>query len=270
MIAADDATVALRLSIDRRDELGVTRTQTVNRIHRLLLELLPGGAKKDLSAAQAKALLASVRPRDVVGRTRHRLAAEHIAELVAIDQRIKTATTELHELIAATGSTLIELAGIGASGAARLLGDVGDITRFADKGRVASWNGTAPLDASSGDQHRHRLSRAGNRRINHTLHIMALTALRHGMKHAPTTTTKPPPARPTWKRCAALGGSRRWVIQQSLVDPIASSGVFKPSRDVRRPGMARTSNLDTAGIVSLLIGRVARSAHDSAVARNAA
>ena len=121
-----------------------------------------------------------MRPRDVVGRTRRRLAAEHIAELVAIDKRIKTATGELRELIEATGSTLMELAGIGPSGAARLLGDVGDISRSADKGRFASWNGTAPLDASSGDQHRHRLSRAGNRRINRTLHIMALTALRHG------------------------------------------------------------------------------------------
>ena len=168
VIAVDDATVALRLLIDRRDELGVTRTQTANRIHRLLLELLPGGAAKNLSATQAKALLATVRPRDVVGRTRRRLAAEHIAELVTIDKRIKTATTELRELIEATGSTLIELPGIGPSGAARLLGDVGDIGRFADKGRFASWNGTAPLDASSGDQHRHRLSRAGNRRINRT------------------------------------------------------------------------------------------------------
>ncbi|WP_319463131.1 zinc finger domain-containing protein [Micromonospora sp. RTP1Z1] len=43
----------------------------------------------------------------------------------------------------------------------------------------ASWNGTAPLDASFGDQKRHRLSRAGNRRINHVLHIMAIVQLRH-------------------------------------------------------------------------------------------
>jgi transposase len=179
VIAADDATVALRLLIDRRDELGVSRTQTVNRIHRLLLEILPGGAPKFLSAARAKTLLASVRPRDVVGRTRRRLAAELIAELVAIDKRITTADRELLELIAATGSTLLELHGIGPSGAARLLGDVGDITRFADRGRFASWNGTAPLDASSGDQKRHRLSRAGNRRINRALHIMAIVQLRH-------------------------------------------------------------------------------------------
>jgi transposase len=179
VIAVDDATVALRLLVDRRDELGVARTQTLNRLHRLLLELLPGGAKKYLSADQAKALLATVRPRDVVGKTRRRLAAELIAELVNIDKRIKTANRELHELIEATGSSLRELSGIGPSGAARLLGDVGDITRFADKARFASWNGTAPLDASSGDQQRHRLSRAGNRRINRVLHIMAVVALRN-------------------------------------------------------------------------------------------
>jgi transposase len=178
VIAVDDATVALRLLVDRRDELGVARTQTLNRLHRLLLELLPGGAKKYLSVAQAKTLLAGVRPRDVVGKTRRRLAAELITELVAIDKRTKTANRELDELIEATGSSLRELHGIGPSGAARLLGDVGDITRFADKARFASWNGTAPLDASSGDQQRHRLSRAGNRRINSVLHIMAVVALR--------------------------------------------------------------------------------------------
>jgi transposase len=177
-IAADDATVAVRLLADRRDELGVARTQAVNRIHRLLLEILPGGAPKFLSATHAKTLLAGVRPRDVVGRTRRRLAADLIAELVVIDKKIKVTDRELLELIATTGSTLLELHGIGPSGAARLLGDVGDIARFADRGRFASWNGTAPLDASSGDQKRHRLSRAGNRRINRTLHIMAIVALR--------------------------------------------------------------------------------------------
>ena len=59
----------------------------------------------------------------------------------------------------------MDLRGIGPSGAARLLA-VGDIRRFASRDRFASWNGTAPLDASSGSQSRHRLSRAGNRRIN--------------------------------------------------------------------------------------------------------
>jgi transposase len=179
VITADDATVALRLLADRRDELGVARTQTVNRLHRLLLELFPGGAKKFLSAAQAKELLATIRPHDIVGKTRRRLAAELITELTQAGKRIKTADAVLKALVTATGSSLLQLHGVGPSGAARLLGDVGDIARFADKGRFASWNGTAPLDASSGDQVRHRLSRAGSRRINRVLHIMAIVALRH-------------------------------------------------------------------------------------------
>jgi transposase len=178
VVQVDDALVALRLLVDRHDELGRARSQTVNRLHRLLLELLPGGAKTFLSAAQARALLSTVRPRDVAGRTR-RLASELIGDLATIDRKIKAANVQLRALIAATGSGLLELNGIGPSGAARLLGDVGDVTRFADRGRFASWNGTAPIDASSGEQRRHRLSRAGNRRINRVLHITAIVQLRN-------------------------------------------------------------------------------------------
>jgi transposase len=86
-VAVDDETVALRLLVDRRDELGRSRTDLLNRIHKLLLELLPGGAKTFLRADQARALLATIRPRDLVGRTRRRLASELIAELVGIDRR---------------------------------------------------------------------------------------------------------------------------------------------------------------------------------------
>jgi len=155
------------------------RTELLNRIHKLLLELVPGGAKKYLSADQARAILATIRPRDLVGRTRRRLASELISELVTVDKKIKAADKELTELVASTGSNLRKPHGIGPSGAARLLGDVGNIHRFASRGHFASWNGTAPLDAFSGDQQRHRLSRAGNRRINRVLHIMAVVQLRH-------------------------------------------------------------------------------------------
>ena len=170
--------VVLGLLADRRDELGRARTQTINRIHRLLLELLPGGAKKFLSAAQARALIATVRPRDIAGKTRRRLAAELITELEGIDRKIKACKKEITVLAEAQGSTLLQLHGIGPSGAARLLADVGNIHRFPSRDHFASWNGTAPLDASSGQQQRHRLSRAGNRRINRALHIMAIVQLR--------------------------------------------------------------------------------------------
>jgi transposase len=148
-------------------------------LHRLLLELLPGGAKKFLSAMQARKLVATVKPRDPAGKVRRRLAVELIDELERIDRKIKAANTELRELVIERGSTVMELNGIGPSGAARLLADIGDIHRFRDRGRFASWNGTAPLDASSGEQKRHRLSRAGNRRINRVLHTMATVQLRN-------------------------------------------------------------------------------------------
>ena len=178
-VVNDEQLAVLRVLVDRRRSLGEDHTRMTSQLHRLLLELIPGGAKKDLSAAQAKALLAKVRPRDAAGKTRRRVAAELIADLERIYSRKKAADKELRELVAATGSSLLSLTGIGPTGAARLLVDVGDITRFPDRGHFASWNGTAPIDASSGDVVRHRLSRAGNRQINRTLHIMAVVQLRN-------------------------------------------------------------------------------------------
>ncbi|WP_324192846.1 IS110 family transposase [Nocardia transvalensis] len=120
-----------------------------------------------------------MRPRDLVGKTRRRLASELIGEIAVLDKKIKAADRELTALLAATGTTVTALHGIGPSGAARLLGDIGDVHRFASAAPFASWNGTAPIDASSGDHQRHRLSRKGNRRINRVLHIMAIVQLRH-------------------------------------------------------------------------------------------
>lgn len=178
-VVDDQQLAVLRILVDRRRSLGEDHTRMVSQLHQLLLELIPGGAKKNLSAAQAKALLAKVRPRDVAGKTRRRVAAELISDLERIYKRKKAADQELRELVAATGTSLLDLKGIGPSGAARLLVEVGDITRFPDKNHFASWNGTAPIDASSGDHVRHRLSRAGNRQINRVLHIMATVQLRN-------------------------------------------------------------------------------------------
>ena len=72
----------------------------------------------------------------------------------------------------------MDLPGVGPVVAARVLADVGDVARFADRNRFASWTGTAPIDASSGEIVRHRLSRAGNRRMNHMIHIAAATQIR--------------------------------------------------------------------------------------------
>jgi len=178
VLTVDGELQALRLLVDRRDALSRRRVQTVNRLHALLAELLPGQAKKDITAPQAKALLSSVRPRDVAGKTCRRIAAEELAELFAVDAKIKKSTAELKALVLARGSHLMDLHGVGPVVAARVLADVGDVARFPDRNRFASWTGTAPLDASSGENNRHRLSRAGNRRVNHVIHIAAVTQLR--------------------------------------------------------------------------------------------
>ena len=129
-VVADEQLEVLRLLADRRRGLGEEHTRKVSQLHALLLELIPGGAKKNLSAAQAKRLLATVRPRDVAGKTRRRVATELAADLERIYVRKKAADKELRELVAATGTGLLDLHGIGPSGAARLLVEVGDITRF--------------------------------------------------------------------------------------------------------------------------------------------
>jgi transposase len=203
-VEVDGDLVVMGLLVDRRDELGRARTQTLNRLHRLLLELFPGGAKRFLSAPQARALIATTKPRDLAGKTRRRIVVELIGELEAIDRKIKTAEKDLAALVTDRGSTLMDLTGIGPTGAARLLADVGDIHRFRDKDRFASWNGTAPLDASSGNQQRHRLSRAGNRRINRTLHIMAVVQLRN-----------PTPGRDFY-RAKKAGGTPSLMAMRSL------------------------------------------------------
>ena len=80
-------------------------------------------------------------------------------------------------MVAASGTTLTEICGVGALGAADILTEVGDPARFATKARFAMANGTAPLQASSGRTVRHRLNRGGNRQLNRAIHIAALTQI---------------------------------------------------------------------------------------------
>ena len=175
----DPELTVLRMLCDRRDELSRARAQALNRLHRLFLGLLAGGAPVKKSAGQYRTLLSTVRPRDLAGKTCRRMAAEELEDLERLDVKLKAMKAELKAAVLATGSHLMDIHGIGPAGAARILADVGDITRFPDRGHFASWNGTAPIDASSGQHTRHRLSRAGNRRINHVLYMAGIVQLRN-------------------------------------------------------------------------------------------
>jgi hypothetical protein len=131
------------------------------------------------STGQYRKLLATMRPRDLAGKTRRRMAAEEIADLERLDAKLKAMKAELTAAVAASGSHLMDIHGIGPAGAARILADVGDIARFPNRAHFASWTGTAPIDASSGQHTHHRLSRAGNRRINHVLYMAGIVQLRN-------------------------------------------------------------------------------------------
>jgi transposase len=56
---------------------------------------------------------------------------------------------------------------------------MGNVARFPTKAHFASYTGVAPIEASSGEVVRHRLSRAGNRKLNHALHMIAICQARH-------------------------------------------------------------------------------------------
>ena len=171
--------VALRLMSERRRELVRSRTETVNRLHQLLMELIPAGAQRNLTAAKAKAHLATVRPRDIAGRTRRQIAVDLVDDLTALDRKLKDLDQRIKPAVDATGSTLTDIVGVGYATAAVILGEVGDVRRFPSKHHFATYTGTAPLEVSSGEVVRHRLSRAGNRQLNHALHIVALSHKRY-------------------------------------------------------------------------------------------
>lgn len=174
-VTPDDDRVALKLLSDRRHELVGLRTQSVCRLHRLIRELVAGGTPRSLNVERAEALLNSIDVTDPAGMMRVELAWDHVDDLRRIDAKIDTITLKIHAAVKASGSTVVRIYGVGVVNAGVILGEVGDIGRFPSRDHFASYCGTAPIAVSSGDNNRHRLSRSGNRRLNHAIHIAAVT-----------------------------------------------------------------------------------------------
>jgi transposase len=122
--------------------------------------------------------LQKLRPTSPVEAVQVQLAHQHLDDIRALDAKMKTLQKQIAALVEQTGTGVTDLFGIGSLVAGRILAEIEDIARFGDKDRFASYNGAAPIDASSGEQVRYRLSRAGNRRLNRALHIMAVTQIR--------------------------------------------------------------------------------------------
>jgi len=174
----DEAITALRALIEHREDLVRTRTQTINRLHALLTNLVPAGLPRKLTAEAATTTLRGIRPRTTLGRTLRGLAMELVAEIRRLDRRITAVAEQISAAVAESGTTLTGLHGIGDLLAAKILARTAGVHRFRSAAAFASYCGVAPLEASSGDVKRHRLSRAGDRQLNSALHIMAITQIR--------------------------------------------------------------------------------------------
>jgi len=178
-VRRDDHTTVLRLLVGRYDDLIALRTQAACRLHALLRELVAGGAGRRIKADRAAALLRGLRSDDPVSAARKRLAGELLDDIRRLDRELSAIKTEIRDAVAASGTSLVELHGVGPVVAALILAHVGDPARFPTPARFASYNGTAPIEASSGPRKRHRLNPRGNRKLNHALHIIAVTQVRH-------------------------------------------------------------------------------------------
>jgi transposase len=178
-VRADDHAAVLKIWAKRYRDLGRSRTQVVCRLHAVLCELIPGGFSKAITAGQAAQVLGSIMPPDAVAAARGELAAAFIDDLRGIDARIRETRKKLAAAVQATGTSLTGLFGVGPVVAAAVIGDVRDVSRFGGRDPFAAYNGTAPIEVSSGQHKVYRLSRRGNRRLNHAIHMVAVTQVRH-------------------------------------------------------------------------------------------
>jgi len=178
-VDAEAASETMRLLSERREDLVAERTRSLNRLHALLRDLLPGGVAGKLSAERAARILRGIRPKEgASARLRRQLASEVLRDVRTLDRKIADVDERIEAEVQASGTTLTQIFGIGPILAARIIGTVGDVMRFPTKAHFASYSGTAPLEASSGEVVRHRLSMAGNRHLNYALHMVAVCQAR--------------------------------------------------------------------------------------------
>jgi transposase len=179
----DDHAAVLKVWSKRYQDLGRARTQVACRLHQVLCELIPGGVAKEITAGQAAHILASVMPADAVAAARWELAAELTEDLRGVDAAIRQTRKKAAAAVRAAGTGLTGLFGVGPVIAAAVIGDVRHVSRFPGQDHFAAYNGTAPIEVSSGGRKVYRLSRRGNRRLNHAIHMVAVTQIRY--RHNP-------------------------------------------------------------------------------------
>jgi transposase len=178
-VLADDHAVVLKVWAKRHRDLARARNQAACRLHAVLCGLVPGGVRKEISAGQAARILAQVRPSDTVTKARCELAGEFLAGIRRLDAQLRDTNKKLAAAVRASGTSLTGLFGVGPVIAGTVIGDVRQVFRFPTRDHFAAGNGTAPAGVSSGGRKTHRLSLRGNRRLNHAIHMAAITQIRY-------------------------------------------------------------------------------------------
>jgi transposase len=177
------ASEVMRLLSERREDLVAERTRALNRLHGLLRDLVPGGVAGTLSADRAARILRGIRAQGgASARLRRRLASEVLRDVRTLDRKIADLNERIEAEVEASGTTLTQIFGVGPILAARIIGTVGDVGRFPTKAHFASYAGAAPLETSSGEVVRHRLSLAGKRKLNYALHMIATCQARSDVR----------------------------------------------------------------------------------------
>jgi transposase len=178
-VLAEDHAAVLKVWAKRHRDLARSRNQVACRLHSVLCELRAGGVSKEITAAQAARILEEVTPSGPVGTARHELACQFLEDLRRLDTQLRDTKKKLAAAVRASGTSLTEIFGFGPVNTGTVIGDVTDVIRFPSRDHFASYNGTAPVEVSSGNRKIYRLSLRGNRRINHALHMAAITQIRH-------------------------------------------------------------------------------------------
>jgi transposase len=178
-VTADDHAAVLKVWSKRHRDLARSRNQVACRLHAVLCDLIPGGTGKEITAAQAEKILQSITTSGAVAMARAELAAEFLQDLRRLDAQLRQTKKKLAAAVRASGTSLTEVFGVGPVIAGTIIGDITDVSRFPGRDNFAAYNGTAPVEVSSGNRKIHRLSLRGNRRINHAIHMAAISQIRH-------------------------------------------------------------------------------------------
>src|SRR5258706_13581361 len=161
----------------RHRDLARLRCQAACRLHATLCEIIPGGVSKRITTPAATAMLNSMIPGGAVAGAQ--LALAQLADLRRFDDQLRQARATITAAVRASGTSLTGIFGVGPVIGATIIDDAGDISRFPSADRFAAYNGTAPIEVSSGNRKVYRLSRRGNRRMNHAIHMAAVTQIRY-------------------------------------------------------------------------------------------